>query len=226
MHISIVVPTLNEEAGIASTIAALQALQGEKEIVIADGGSTDRTVAIAEQLGVTVVHAPRGRGPQMHAAAITGSGDVLWFVHADTRPPRDALAHIEQALASKRVAGGNFGLVFDGSSLAAKQLTFIYPLLRIFGLCYGDSGIFVRREIYHRIGGFRPLPLFEDLDLLRRLRRAGRFVHLRTRITTSSRRFEQRNFAVVWLHWTSLQLLYWAGFSPNWLAQRYRHVRR
>ncbi|MGH9640720.1 MAG: TIGR04283 family arsenosugar biosynthesis glycosyltransferase, partial [Bryobacteraceae bacterium] len=94
------------------------------------------------------------------------------------------------------------------------------------GLCYGDSGIFIRREVYQRIGGFRPLALFEDLDLLRRMRRAGRFVHLRSRIVTSSRRFEQRNFALVWLHWTSLQLLYWCGVSPRWLAARYRVVRR
>jgi rSAM/selenodomain-associated transferase 2 len=226
MRVSIIVPTLNEEAEVAGTIAALQALRGDKEILIADGGSTDRTIEIAEQLGVVVVRASRGRGPQMQAAAATATGDVLWFVHADTRPPTDSLAQIEQAFSQRRVVGGNFGLVFDGTSLAARQLTFVYPLLRIFRLCYGDSGIFIRREIYNRIGGFRPLPLFEDLDLLRRLRRAGRFVHLRAKMTTSSRRFERRNFALVWLHWTSLQLLYWCGVSPNWLANHYRHVRR
>ncbi len=99
-------------------------------------------------------------------------------------------------------------------------------MLRILGLCYGDSGIFIRRDIYHRIGGFRALALFEDLDLLRRLRRAGRFVHLPAKIRTSSRRFEQRNFALVWLHWTALQVLYWCGISPNRLARWYRHVRR
>ncbi|MGH9584292.1 MAG: TIGR04283 family arsenosugar biosynthesis glycosyltransferase [Bryobacteraceae bacterium] len=226
MRISIVVPTLNEEAEIAATIRALQNLRGEKEILIADGGSTDRTIAIAGQLGATVVHAPRGRGPQMHAAAAEATGDVLWFVHADTKPPAGAICDIERALRAKLVVGGNFGLVFDGTSRAARQLTFIYPVLRLFRLCYGDSGIFIRREVYDRIGGFRPLALFEDLDLLRRMRRAGRFVHLPSRITTSSRRFEQRNFALVWLHWTSLQLLYWCGAPPNWLANRYRHVRR
>lgn len=105
-------------------------------------------------------------------------------------------------------------------------MTAIYPALRLLNLCYGDSGIFIRRDVYDRIGGFRPLALFEDLDLLRRLRKAGRFVHLPCKIKTSSRRFEQRNFALVWLHWTTLQVLYWCGVSPNRLARWYRHIRR
>jgi rSAM/selenodomain-associated transferase 2 len=226
MRVTIVVPTLNEEAEIAGTIRALEELQGDKEILLADGGSTDRTVSIAEQLGVRVLHATRGRGPQMQAAAAEATGDILWFLHADTRPPAEALSEIEHALRAKGVVGGNFGLVFDGISRAARQLTFIYPVLRLFGLSYGDSGIFIRRQVYERIGGFRPLALFEDLDLVRRMRRAGRFVHLPSRIVTSSRRFEQRNFALVWLHWTSLQVLYWCGVSPQWLAARYRAVRR
>jgi GT2 family glycosyltransferase len=122
--------------------------------------------------------------------------------------------------------GGNFGLTFDGPSRAARQLTAIYPALRWLNLCYGDSGIFVRRSTYDAVGGFRSLAIFEDLDLLRRLRTAGRFVHLKTCIVTSSRRFEKRNFAGMWLHWTALQLLYWAGVQPNTLANWYRPVRR
>jgi hypothetical protein len=124
-------------------------------------------------------------------------------------------------LEDESVVGGNFGLLFDGSSRAARRLTAIYPFLRLLGLCYGDSGIFLRKNVYEQIGGFRPLTLFEDLDLLRRLRRAGRFVHLPCSLRTSSRRFEQRNFALMWLHWASLQLLYWCGVSPNLLARWY-----
>ena len=169
---------------------------------------------------------PAGRGTQMRAAALEATGDVLWFVHADTLPPPHALDESRAHLADTSVAGGNFGLLFDGPSRSARQLTAIYPMLRILGLSYGDSGIFVRRDIYDRIGGFRELALFEDLDLLRRLRRTGRFVHLPSRIITSSRRFEHRNFALVWLHWTTLQVLYWCGVSPNWLARWYRHARR
>jgi hypothetical protein len=162
----------------------------------------------------------------MHAGALASTGDILWFVHADTTPPPYALDQIRKSLEPRSVAGGNFGLLFDGPSRAARQLTAIYPVLRMLGLCYGDSGIFIRREIYDQIGGFRSLPLFEDLDLLRRLRRAGRFVHLKCRIVTSSRRFENCNFALVWLRWTTLQFLYWCGASPVWLARWYPHTRR
>jgi rSAM/selenodomain-associated transferase 2 len=226
MRISIIVPTLNEEAHIVETLASLKRLEGDPEIIVVDGGSIDHTVALAQEQNVRVLCAGRGRGHQMHAGALRATGDVLWFVHADTIPPANAISEIVAALRDKRVAGGNFGLVFDGSSRAARQLTAIYPFLRLLNLCYGDSGIFVRREVYDRIGGFRPLALFEDLDLLRRLRRVGEFVHLRCRILTSSRRFEQRNFALMWLQWTALQLLYWCGYPPDRLARWYGHARR
>ena len=226
MQISIVVPTLNEEACITETLWNLKALQGDKEIIVVDGGSHDGTRSLAEAQGIRVLTAPPGRGTQMHAGALQAKGDVLWFVHADTIPPVHALADICKHLEDQSVSGGNFGLVFDGPSRAARQLTAIYPALRLLGLSYGDSGIFVRRTIYNQIGGFRALALFEDLDLLRRLRKAGRFVHVPSVICTSSRRFEQRNFALVWLHWTALQVLYWSGISPNRLARWYRHVRR
>ena len=225
MLVSIVVPTLNEEAHIVRTIRSLQRLSGEKEIIVVDCGSTDQTVPLACAQNVLVLEASRGRGLQMHAGALRSTGGVLWFLHADTMPPPDALEHIRKSLEKNSTVGGNFELLFDGPSGAARQLTAIYPLLRIFGLCYGDSGFFVRRDVYHQIGGFRFLPLFEDLDLLRRLHRVGRFVHLNCRIVTSSRRFEQRNFALVWLHWTMLQLLYWCGVSPSRLSRWYPHAR-
>lgn len=225
MFVSIIVPTLNEEAHIVATLSALQQLSGDKEILVIDGGSTDATIPLARSRGATVLETPKGRGPQMHAGALEAAGSVLWFVHADTIPPSSALHEIETALADESVIGGNFGLLFDGSSRAARQLTAIYPLLRLLGLCYGDSGIFVRKRVYEKSGGFRALALFEDLDLLRRLRHAGRFAHLPCSIVTSSRRFERRNFALVWLHWTSLQFLYWCGVSPNVLARWYSHAR-
>ena len=226
MRVSIIVPTLNEEALIAENIRNLEQLSGEKEIIVVDGGSTDQTITLVSEQNVRVLGASPGRGPQMHAGALASAGDVLWFIHADILPSLHALEDIRNSLKRDSVVGGNFGLIFDGPSRAAKQLTAIYPLLRILGLCYGDSGIFVRREVYFQIGGFAPLALFEDLDLLRRLRRVGKFVHLNSRIVASSRRFEQRNFGLVWLHWTTLQLLYWCGVSPNWLSRWYPHVRR
>jgi rSAM/selenodomain-associated transferase 2 len=226
VRISIIVPTLNEQECIAETLRNLQQLEGEKEIIVVDGGSSDQTKSLVCAQGVEVLTSPPGRGVQLHAGALKASGDVLWFVHADSTPPAHALNEIRNQLENPLIVGGNFGLVFDGPSRAARKLTAIYPMLRILGLCYGDSGIFIRREAYDRIGGFRALALFEDLDLLRRLRRAGRFVHLPCKMLTSSRRFEERNFALIWLHWTALQVLYWCGISPNWLARWYRHVRQ
>lgn len=226
MRISIIVPALNEQECITETLRGLQQLDGDKEIIVVDGGSSDETRSLAHVQGARVLTAPAGRGAQMHAGTLEATGDVLWFVHADTVPPPHSLHEICRHLEDPSIAGGNFGLVFDGPSRAARQLTAIYPMLRILGLCYGDSGIFIRRDTYDRIGGFRALALFEDLDLLRRLRRTGRFVHVACRIRTSSRRFEQRNFAWVWLHWTALQILYWCGVSPNRLARWYRNARR
>lgn len=223
--VSIVIPTYNEECCIGHTIRAISRLQGDFEVIVADGGSTDRTVAIAEKLA-TVVHAPRGRGPQQAEGASAARGNVLWFLHADTIPAADALASIRLALADPRVAGGNFSLRFDGDIRAARQLTSIYPYLRLIGLCYGDSGIFVRSSVYKACGGFMPYPLFEDVDLVRRIRRHGAFRTLPETLVTSSRRFEHRNFARVFAEWTALQMLYWAGVSPNRLAQMYAPVRR
>lgn len=224
--VSIIVPTLNEASQIGDTLGALQALGGEKEILVVDGGSEDQTVSIAIAAGATVLKGSRGRGMQQHAGALAARGEVLWFVHADTIPPCAALADIKAALLDPSVVAGNFGLTFDGTSRAARHMTAIYPTLRWLNLCYGDSGIFVRRSTYELVGGFRPFAVFEDLDLLKRLRKVGRFAHLKTRIVTSSRRFEGRNFAGMWLHWTTLQVLYWAGVHPNTLANWYRQARR
>ena len=223
--VSIIVPTLNEERGISSMLSCLLSLRGTKEVIVADGGSQDQTLECARSSGVKVVESTRGRGIQMHAAAAVASGDVLWFLHADTFPEPDAIAQIERALEQPNVVGGNFSLVFEGDGLAARQMTWIYPRLRFIGLSYGDSGLFVRRSAYEAIGGFRPHPLFEDVDLIRRLRQHGKFSHLDARVFTSSRRFSGPRYARVWVQWIVLQVLFWAGVSPARLARWYGHAR-
>ena len=224
--ISVIVPALNEERHIADTLRAAQALRGDKEIIVVDGGSEDATVARAEAFGVPVLVSPRGRGIQQHRGASVARGDVLWFLHSDTLAPPEALSSIEAALAAPDVTGGCFSLRFDGTSVTASQLNAVYPWLGLLGLIYGDAGIFVRRSAYEAVGGFRPFALFEDVDLVRRLRSRGRFVRLECRITTSSRRFERRSSAGMWAQWVGLQLLYWGGVHPDRLARWYAHVRR
>ncbi len=224
MLVSIVIPVLNEARLIHTTAASLNRLRGQAEIVVVDGGSTDETVRLVESYGLRVVVAPRGRGPQMNAGAAATNGDTLLFLHADTRLPDKALELIAAALQAPGVCGGNFNLRFAGETQGAKVLTQIYPLLRWFGLVYGDSAIFVRRSVFEAVGGYRDLPLFEDCDLYQRLRRMGRFVRLSEYATTSSRRFEGRFFRT-FARWALLQVLYWLGVSPHRLAQMYRIAR-
>lgn len=224
-RISIVIPALNEADMIATTVAAVAALDGSPEVIVVDGGSRDGTAVLAAAHGARVITSSQGRGAQMHAGALTATGDVLWFLHADTVPPPQASPEIIAALADPTVVGGNFQIRFAGDFLAARLLTRLYRHLALLGLRYGDSGYFVRRETYLAAGGFRPYPIFEDLDLLVRLRRRGRFVRVAATVTTSSRRFEGRSFAIVFAWWTALQVLYWMGIPPGWLGRLYHHVR-
>jgi rSAM/selenodomain-associated transferase 2 len=223
--LSIIIPTLNEAAIIEATLGAVAMLRGQVEVLVVDGGSEDGTPEIVRRCGVRLINASRGRGTQMHAGAVIATGEVLWFLHADTQPPKNAIGHILKALADPAVAGGHFAIQFSGPRKAARLLTWVYPRLRWFGLCYGDSGIFVRRTAYERAGGFRPFPIFEDLDLLRRLKRCGRFVHLLHSVKTSSRRFESSSFTLTFAWWTVLQVLYWMGVSPHFLGRLYAPIR-
>lgn len=222
---TVVIPTLNEAASLGATLDAVRGLETGLEVVVVDGGSEDETRAVAKAYGVRVTTAPSGRGSQLHAGASVATADVLWFLHADTLPPEGAIAQIAQALAEPRVVGGNFQIHFAGDFFSARFLTWIYRHLAWIGLRYGDSGYFVRRRDYDAVGGFRPYPIFEDLDLLRRLRKRGRFVRLSAVVTTSSRRFEGRWFALVFARWTVLQVFYWIGVSPFRLGRWYQHIR-
>lgn len=225
MQLSIIIPTVNEAAAIGATLDALAHLKPAPEILMVDGGSDDATIAIANRRGIRVIRTKQGRGVQLQAGAARAKGDVLWFLHADTRPPLDAAARIQDALNDPTAAFGNFALRFDGPTRSARLLTRMYPHFRKLGLCYGDSGIFCRRSAYEAVGGFRPYPIFEDLDLIRRLKRQGRFVHLPCTITTSARRFEGRSFTWTFARWTGMQILYWLGMSPHALGRFYAPIR-
>jgi rSAM/selenodomain-associated transferase 2 len=224
--LSVIIPTLDEAQSISATLDAVRGLRGRVETIVVDGGSTDGTLDLLRQRGVRVIESARGRGRQMHAGANAARGRALLFLHADTLPPADAAERIAGALADPRVVGGNFRIRFDGRRRAARFLTWLYPQLRRLGLCYGDSGIFVRADAYGRVGGFNPFPIFEDLDFVRRLRRLGSVAHLPATVVTSSRRFEGRSFALTFARWSALQALYWLGVHPRRLARLYAPVRK
>jgi rSAM/selenodomain-associated transferase 2 len=223
--LSIIIPVLDESRSIGATLDALAREAEGAEVIVVDGGSLDATVELVRGRGVKLIESGRGRGRQLDAGARAASGHVLWFLHADTLPSAGCVEAMGAALEDPSAAGGNFDVLFDGGSRAARFLTWLYPQLRKLGLCYGDSGIFVRREAYEQVGGFRDFPIFEDLDFVRRLRKVGRVAHLRARVTTSSRRFEGRSFALTFARWSLLQALYWLGFGPHTLARMYAHVR-
>jgi rSAM/selenodomain-associated transferase 2 len=224
--VSIIIPTFNEAHSIPSTLQALTHVRGKIEVIVVDGGSSDLTMEIAARNGAHVIASERGRGLQMHRGACVAHGEALLFLHADTTVPPDAAVRIVETFASDATAvGGNFDIRFDGRRPAARFLTWLYPQLGRLGLCYGDSGIFVRASTYKEVGGFKPFPIFEDLDLVYRLRRLGHMVHLPVAVVTSSRRFEGRNFALTFVRWSFLQGLYCLGVHPRLLNQLYAPVR-
>ncbi|CAN5224722.1 TIGR04283 family arsenosugar biosynthesis glycosyltransferase [soil metagenome] len=226
ISVSIIIPTLNEVNSLKPTLEALKNFGKNTEIIVVDGGSEDDTAAIAESYEVRVLHSNRGRGAQLDAGAKLANGNILWFLHADTIAPENAIEQIKNALNDKKIVGGNFTICFDGEGFWAKFLTRLYPQLRKIGLCYGDSAFFVRRETYEKIGGFKPLPLFEDLDFFKRLKSAGNVINLPEKVVTSSRRFENRSFILTFARWTIFQILYWLGVSPHTLGRFYMPIRK
>lgn len=227
LTIAIIVPTWNERASIDRMLAALRALENDCQIVFADGGSTDGTVEWLRAEGATVIAGPRGRGAQMNAGAEAVAAQILWFLHADCPPepnaPRALLTTIRQG-----AVGGYCRLAFRDGGLPGGCMTWLYPKLARLGLVYGDAGIFVTREAYQAVGGYREWPLFEDLDFLRRLRRRypAQIRRAETVVRPSARRFGGFRFPVVLAQWALLHLLYWAGVPPRWLDRLYRPVRQ
>jgi rSAM/selenodomain-associated transferase 2 len=226
MKISVIIPALNEESSLPQTLEALTKLEHIGEIIVVDGRSADRTVEIATEFGAKVVKFKPGRGIQLHAGAREAQHEILWFLHADTLPPADADKEIIAALADKKTIGGNFNIRFDGERRAAKMLTRLYPKLRLLGLCYGDSAFFVRRDVYVKTGGFKDLPLFEDVEFYSRLKKQGHFAHLKSFVISSSRRFENRSFTLTFARWSLFQGLYWLGCPPRFLAKYYAPIRK
>jgi rSAM/selenodomain-associated transferase 2 len=225
MKISVIVPVLNEETTIAATLQSLVTLAPD-EIIVIDGGSGDRSREIAARCGIQVLSSERGRAKQMNHGAAQAGSDVLLFLHADTRLPGSAFADIAAALADPRCVGGRFDVELEGRHWMLKIIgALINWRSRATQVGTGDQAIFVRREVFERMGGYPDIPLMEDLALCRALKRLGTVACLRNRVITSARRWE--NDGVWWTiarMWT-LKLLYLAGMSPARLKRFYADTR-
>jgi rSAM/selenodomain-associated transferase 2 len=225
MSVTVVVPTLNEEGVLAATLTRARQ-PGVQEIIVVDGGSRDATPAVAAQHADLVVSAPRGRAPQMNAGAARARGDVLLFLHADTRLPDGFADAVRVACGDRAVVGGRFDVTLEPSSplirLTGELINWRSRLTRI---STGDQAIFIRRAVFEQLGGYADIPLMEDIDLSRRMKRAGRIACLRQRVTTSARRWQKdgvmRTILVMW----SLRALYFCGVSPARLQRVYRNTR-
>jgi rSAM/selenodomain-associated transferase 2 len=223
--VSVIVPTLNEEGALAATLDRARQ-PGVQEIIVADGGSTDATLATAAHGADLVLAAPRGRAAQMNAGAARARGDVFLFLHADTLVPKGFARAASAACQQPGVVGGRFDVDLQPSS----------PLIRLTGalmnrrsrlthISTGDQAIFIRRDVFEQLGGYADIPLMEDIDLSRRMKRAGQIACLRQRVTTSARRWQEDGVVRTILLMWSLRALYFAGVSPARLQRVYANTR-
>ncbi|MBU0550993.1 TIGR04283 family arsenosugar biosynthesis glycosyltransferase [Myxococcota bacterium] len=230
MLISIIIPTLNEEKALPATLAALAHATPPFEVIVADGGSEDQTLAVAEAWGARHLQAPRGRAAQMNAGAAVAQGSTLLFLHADARLEPSALTALRRCLAAPEVEAGAFLLrtVYDPTATPRPWLRPLLPLAdrraRRTRHPYGDQGLFVRASVFYALGGFPEIPLMEDLALSQRLARRAPIARCGPPIAASARRFQANPLRAATLM-LILPRLFRLGVPPAWLARLYHHAR-
>jgi rSAM/selenodomain-associated transferase 2 len=221
--LSVIVPVWMEAAGVTETLRALQTIRTRgHEVVVVDGGSTDRTVELARPLCDRVVVAEKGRALQMNAGAAAATGDLLLFLHADTRLPDNTLEHLARFVQTRR-AWGRFDVRLSGERPLFRVIAwFMNQRSRLTGICTGDQAMFVRRYTFEALGGFQPMPLMEDVEFSRRLCLVSRPFCINEPVVTDSRRWQKNGaWRTILLMW-QLRWRYWRGESPESLAQIYR----
>ena len=227
--ISVVIPTFNAARTLVPTLSALvpALVHGVvQDAIVADGGSTDDTCAIADAAGTHLVEVSRGRGTQLDAGAALARGDWLLFLHADTvlEPgwAEEAAAFMDRVeTGRRRPAAAYFRFTFDDDGFMPRLVErFVALRCLLFALPYGDQGLLISRSLYNRLGGFRPLPLMEDVDLVRRLKR-NELVGLKSRAVTSAGRYQREGYLIRSFRNLGLMLLYFLHVPPRFLARLY-----
>ena len=221
--LSVVIPTLDAAAELPATLAALAGAPLVGEIIVADGGSSDDSRAIAAAAGARTLVAPKGRGPQLQAGAAAARGEWLLFLHADCRPAAGWEESVARFIAGPGAAGraGYFGYAAEDASPAARRLERLVAWrCRALALPYGDQGLLIARPLYDAVGGFAALPLMEDVDLVRRLGR-GRLQPIAATVRASARRYRAGGWVRRPLRNLLCLLLYFAGLPPRHIARLY-----
>jgi rSAM/selenodomain-associated transferase 2 len=225
--LSIIVPVLNEAAIVRGFLLHLRENVPDAEIIVVDGGSADQTVPLCRGLADRVLLASRGRASQMNAGAAIARGEVLWFLHADSRLPLHATARIEKVLVRSNIVGGCFRLRFPSAKLIYRVSDSLGNIgVEIFGFALGDHGIFCRRKAFERVGGYPDVPLLEDAEIYRRLRKCGRMRQLRAEIQTSPRTYEAHGPLYTTAFYFFLLVLYVVGVPIPFLHRMYQSFMR
>ena len=221
-RLSIIIPTLNEAGSIKETIIQLQKSK-EVEIVVVDGGSRDNTIALARSLGARVLSTDASKAVQMNAGAAECSGDVLLFLHADTRLPDNFDAKVMAAANQNGFCAGAFSLGIDSDAGGLRLIERVANWRsRFFQMPYGDQALFVCRNLFNEVGGFPDFPIMEDFELIRRLRRTGKITILPESVRTSPRRYLNFGILKTWLLNQIIIVAYYLGIPPERLAGWYR----
>jgi rSAM/selenodomain-associated transferase 2 len=223
---SIIIPVLDEAECINPLIRHLRKHSAENcyEIIIVDGDPQGGTINVIQDKNVICMTSDKGRAVQMNAGAKAARGKVLLFLHADTRLPQNALTKIENILKSEKYVAGAFDLKIDSDKLLLKYIAAKASIRsRINRIPYGDQATFIRKSYFEKIGGFAEIPLMEDIDLMRRIKKRGDKIHIfRDHVVTSSRRWKKEGVFYTTLRNRVLTILYFLGVSPEKLAKYYK----
>lgn len=225
--ISVIIPVLNEESTIETTIQQVENLAGNKEIVVVDGGSKDQTYSLAKELTDKVYQTRPGRGHQMNLGAKEATGDILFFLHSDSKLEHNALLSIKKAMEDDRVIGGCFKFKIDDDCWPLKFISWTSNLrAQYLNLMFGDQGIFVRKSVFDKVGGYPDQELMEDWEFSRKLDKfEGELVQLDVKIYTSARRWHKFGIWKTILLMHKIKFLYMLGVSPSKLRETYRDAR-
>jgi rSAM/selenodomain-associated transferase 2 len=225
LKVSIIIPTLNEELVLKSTLTQIQQLLPH-ELIVSDGGSKDNTCDITNRLGHRLITSSAGRALQMNAGADGATGNILLFLHADSRLEPESYQKMLECMQNPKWIGGAFALCIESGKWSLKLITLLANMRsRYFGLAYGDQGFFVRKEVFNDMNGFSPIAICEDLDFYRRLTKKGDVILLKEKAHTSPRRWVQEGIVFTTARNFIIAILFGLGFPPRILTKWYLTIR-